>query len=90
MRTDDPGSPLRIQLTEERRLRVLDVLKRYYDEAFDRELSDFQAQGLLDFFVAELGPAVYNQGVRDACAALQEKLTDLEGEVYEPERPHPR
>jgi uncharacterized protein (DUF2164 family) len=38
--------------------------------------------------VAALGPAVYNQGVRDACASLQEKLSDLEGEIYEPERPY--
>jgi uncharacterized protein (DUF2164 family) len=30
---------------------------------------------------------VYNQGVRDACAYMQGKLTDVEGEVYEPETP---
>jgi uncharacterized protein (DUF2164 family) len=30
---------------------------------------------------------VYNQGVRDACAYMQAKLTDVEGEVYEPESP---
>ena len=59
--------------------------KKYLDE-FDEDLSDFRATALLDFFVAQLGPAVYNQGVRDACAALQEKLIDLEGEVYEPDR----
>lgn len=79
---------MRIRLSGERRVRMLDSIKRYFDDYFDEPISDFRAQGLLDFFVAELGPAVYNQGVRDACGALQEKLGDLEGEVYEPERPY--
>lgn len=85
MSEHDRDRPMRIRLADDRRLRVLDALKRHYEEHFDEPLSDFRAQGLLDFFVAELGPAVYNQGVRDACAALQGKLSDLEGEVYEPE-----
>ena len=52
---------------------------------FDEPISPFRAEGLLDFFVRELGPQVYNQGVRDAAAFVQEKLTDIEGEVYERE-----
>jgi uncharacterized protein (DUF2164 family) len=38
-----------------------------------------------DFFVRELGPPLYNQGVRDAAGFMQEKLSDIEGEVYERE-----
>jgi uncharacterized protein (DUF2164 family) len=83
-----PDSPMRIRLSDERRVRMLDSVRRYFEDTFDEPLSDFRAEGLLDFFVGELGPAVYNQGVRDACGALQEKLADLEGEVYEPERPY--
>jgi uncharacterized protein (DUF2164 family) len=40
---------------------------------------------VLDFFVRELGPPVYNQGVRDACGYIQEKLSDIEGDIYERE-----
>ena len=40
---------------------------------------------LLDFFVRELGPPVYNQGVRDASGYMQDKLADIEGEIYERE-----
>jgi uncharacterized protein (DUF2164 family) len=79
---------MRIRLSDERRVQVLDALKRYHEDAFDAPLSAFQAEQLLDFFVAALGPAVYNQGVRDACASIQAKLGDLEGEIYEPERPY--
>ena len=79
------SSPMRIQITDERRTRLLAALKSYFAENLDEPLSDFRAEGLLDFFVRELGPPVYNQAIRDAQAFMQDKLTDLEGEIYEPE-----
>lgn len=78
-------SPLRIRLSPERRARLLRALKDHFAEAFDEPLSDFRAEGLVDFFVRELGPPVYNQGVRDAASAMQAKLSDLDGEIYERE-----
>ncbi len=83
-------SPMRIRLSDDRRIRVLDSLKRHFADHFDESLSDCRARGLIDFFVRELGPPVYNQAIRDATAFLQDKLTDLEGEIYEPEFPNAR
>jgi uncharacterized protein (DUF2164 family) len=85
MAVNPPSSPMRIRLSEERRIRMLDSIKRHFAEHFDESLSDFRAQGLLDFFVRELGPPVYNQAIRDASGFIQDKLADLEGEIYEPE-----
>ncbi len=65
-------------------------LKQYFAEHFDEELSDFRAEGLLDFFVKEIGAPVYNQSIRDAYGFMQDKLTDMEGEFYEPEEPYSR
>jgi uncharacterized protein (DUF2164 family) len=76
---------MRIQLSDDRRANLLRSLRDYFLENFDEPLSDFRGDGLLDFFVEHLGPQVYNQGVRDAHAYMQNKLTDLEGEVYEKE-----
>ena len=78
-------SPMRIRLSPERRARLLSALKEYFSAEFDEPLSDFRAEGLLDFLVRELGPPVYNQGVRDASSFMQSKLADIEGEIYEPE-----
>ena len=78
---------MRIQLSDERRASLIRSLRQYFEEHFDEPLSDFRADGLLLFFLEELGPPVYNQGVRDAHAYMQDKLTDLEGEVYEREIP---
>ena len=67
-------------------MRMLDSIKKYFANNFDEPISDFRAEGLLDLFVRELGPPVYNQAIRDATGYMQEKLGDLEGEIYEPER----
>ena len=78
-------SPMRIRLSPERRASLLRAIKEHFSAEFDEPLSDFRAEGLLDFFVRELGPPVYNQGVRDAASFVQEKLADIDGEVYERE-----
>ena len=76
---------MRVRLTDERRARTLRSVKKFWEETLDQELSDFTAARILDFFVKELGPPVYNQGVRDAAGYLQQKLSDIEGDVYERE-----
>ena len=86
-RGDARESPLRVRLSDERKAALVELVKKYFDEHFDEDISAFRAEALIDFFVRELGPPVYNQGVRDACAYMQGKLTDVEGEVYEPEAP---
>ena len=76
---------MKIRLSPDRRTALLETLTAYYTAEFEETLSAFRAEALLDFFVRELGPPVYNQGVRDAAAFVQAKLTDIEGEVYERE-----
>ena len=61
------------------------AIQAYFAEEFGETLSDFRAERLLEFFIAELGPPVYNQGVRDASSYVQDKLLDIEGEVFERE-----
>ena len=75
----------RIRLAEDRRQQLLAALKSYFNAEFDEPLSDFRAEGLLDFFVGALGPPLYNQGVRDAASYIQSKLMDIDGELYEPD-----
>ena len=77
---------MRIKLSAERRALLVREIKKHFSAEFDETLSDFRCEALLDFFVRELGPPVYNQGVRDAAGFMQAKLADIEGDVYERER----
>jgi uncharacterized protein (DUF2164 family) len=78
-------NPLRIALSDERRSELVSAVRRFLAQEYEIELSEFQARGLLQFFIRQLGAPVYNQAIQDARAFLQDKLTDLEGEFYEPE-----
>ena len=78
------------KLTDDRRDRVLRSIKEYFAETFEDEISDFRADDLLNFFVRELGPPIYNQAIQDSHKFIQDKLIDLEGEFYEPEEPFSR
>lgn len=80
-----PQRQTRISITPERRARLLRAIKQHFTAEFDEPLSDFRAEGLLDFFVRELGPPIYNQGVNDAARFMQERLGDIDGEIHEPE-----
>lgn len=74
-----------LTLDEERRARLVADLRAFYLDSFDEEMSTFRAEQILDFCLASLGPPVYNQAIQDARAFFQQKLDDLDGEVYEPE-----
>ena len=76
---------MRIQLSDERREVLVAEVQQLFSEEFERDLSAFQADRLIDFFLTLIGPPVYNQGVQDARAFVLTKLEDLDGEVYEPE-----
>lgn len=79
---------MRIKLSEERREHLATSTQQLFLDEFERDLSEFQAQRLIDFFMGQMGPAVYNQAIQDARAYVQAKLDDIDGEVYEPEEPH--
>ncbi len=77
--------PMRIKLEGERRESVIRSVKRFFDEEFDQDLSQFRTERIVDFFVRELGAPVYNQAIRDARAFVHGKLDDLDAEFFEPE-----
>jgi uncharacterized protein (DUF2164 family) len=85
MSKPNTDNPLRINLSDERKTAFLNLLTDFYAENFDEELSEFRAERLLNFFVKQLGPPIYNQAIADARAFMFEKLEDLDVEFYEPE-----
>jgi len=76
---------MRIKLSDERREDLSTAVQQLFQDEFERDLSEFQAQRLIDFFMRQLGPPVYNQAIQDARAYVLTKLEDIDGEVYEPE-----
>jgi uncharacterized protein (DUF2164 family) len=74
-----------IELTREARDEAVASIKKYFEENMGEPVGDLAAGGLLNFFLEEVGPAVYNRGVADAQQRLQERLSELDAEVHEEE-----
>ena len=77
---------MRIELTDERKAKMVTAIQSYFRENLDDEIGELGAQLLLEFFIRELGAPVYNQAIRDAHDFIEDKLVDLAGEFYEPEQ----
>ena len=85
MSQENIDNPLRIKLSDDRRVALINLIKEFYLESFDEKLSEYRAERLLDFCIKQLGPPIYNQAIADARAFMLQKLEDLDVEFYEPE-----
>jgi uncharacterized protein (DUF2164 family) len=60
-------------------------IRRFFADEMEDDIGDLKAARVLEFFVKEIGPSVYDQAIADAQAFLQDKVSDLGGVHYEPE-----
>ena len=72
-----------ISLPDEARKQSIESIRRYAREKLESEMGDLQAMLLLEFFLEEVAPTVYNQAILDAQAFLQERTGELETTCYE-------
>lgn len=74
-----------MKLEDQTRKRLIASIKRYADEELEIEVGDLKAGLLLDYFLGEIGPTVYNSAIKDAQAYFWDKIEDLEGSCYKEE-----
>ena len=65
------------------------LVKRLRDE-LDIEVAPMDGQRLLDLLAESFGAAYYNQGLRDAQAAVQARVDDIAEAIAGLEQPEPR
>ena len=74
-----------IELTKEARKQAIASIERYFAENMEEKIGNVAAGGLLGFFLEEIGPSVYNQGVSDTQERLQARVAEVDIEVHEDE-----
>ena len=60
-------------------------IQRYVAEELEQDIGDLKAGLMLDFFLKEIAPTVYNGAVADAQTYMRDRLADLEGACSVPE-----
>ena len=71
-----------LEITGPLRSQAIASVQRYAEENLGEPLGELAAGNLLDFFLAEVAPLVYNQAVTDVQERLQHRVGELHGEVY--------
>jgi uncharacterized protein (DUF2164 family) len=71
-----------IELTKEARAQAIASLRRYFEENMAEGIGELPAGLLLNYFLEEVGPAVYNRAIVDAQARMERMAADLGGELF--------
>ncbi|WP_278246103.1 DUF2164 family protein [Clostridium hydrogeniformans] len=66
-----------IKLNKEKRFEMINSIKEYFFNNENEELGDLRASLLLDFFLEELAPEIYNEGISMCYSQLSSSLEDL-------------
>ena len=74
-----------IELNKDARKQAVLSIERYFLDNMGEKIGNIQAAALLNFFVEEIGPCIYNQAVLEVQERLQTRIMELDIEVHEDE-----
>ena len=74
-----------IELSNHARAQAIASIQQYFERNMPESIGELPAGLMLDFFVQEIGPTIYNIAIADAQARLTMRVADLSGELYEDE-----
>jgi len=69
----------KFKLTKELKEQIVVDIQKYFAEERDEEIGNLSAELLLGFMIEKIGPAIYNQAIRDAHSLVSKKIEDLYG-----------
>ncbi|MFP5236798.1 MAG: DUF2164 domain-containing protein [Acidobacteriota bacterium] len=70
-----------IELSKDARAQAIASIQHYFEQNFEA-IGNLAAGQMLDFFVEEIGPAIYNRAIADAQARMVSRAGDLTGELF--------
>ena len=74
-----------IELPKEARTEAVASIERYFRENMEEKIGNIAAAALLNFFIEEIGPSIYNQAVADVQERLLQRVTEVDIECHEDE-----
>lgn len=64
-------------IADDKKRVAMDELIRFFEKERDEVIGRIAAEQLLSFFLETVGPEIYNQGIRDAKSALENRMDEL-------------
>jgi uncharacterized protein (DUF2164 family) len=76
-----------IKLPKEEKAEIIKNIQNYFEEERSETIGDLSAEQFIDFMIKELGPYIYNKAITDARVLINEKINQIEDELYSLEKP---
>lgn len=76
-----------LTIPDEARKQAVGSIRRYFSEELDQDIGELKAGLVLDYFLREIGPTVYNRAIADARTYFEARSADLESVCYQAEFP---
>jgi uncharacterized protein (DUF2164 family) len=73
---------MNIELSKQMRADAVASIQRYFDENMPEGIGELPAGMLLNYFLEEIAPVVYNKAIADAQGRMQQRALDLSGELF--------
>ncbi|NBI07429.1 DUF2164 domain-containing protein [Senegalia massiliensis] len=67
----------KIKINKDKKLIMIGKIKDYFLKERGDDLGDLAAELVLDFFIEELAPDIYNTAIEDSYTYINDKLQDL-------------
>jgi len=74
-----------ITLNKDARATAVLSIERYFKDELDEKIGNIRAGALLNFFIEEIGPSIYNQAVAEVQERLMNRVTEIDIECHEDE-----
>ena len=72
-----------MELSKQEIEQIIPSLRKYCKEELEHEISEMRAKFLLDYFMKEIAPFAYNQGVKDAEQYCRAKVEGMSAICFE-------
>jgi len=76
-----------IKLPKEQKEQLVHSLQTYFKSERAETIGNLEAEQMIDFMIAEMGPFVYNKAIEDARTVINQKMLQIEDELYTLEKP---
>ncbi|PLT31913.1 DUF2164 domain-containing protein [Peribacillus deserti] len=78
---------MRMNLSKEQKNILVEKIQEFFRQEHGDELGNLAGENFLEFIYREIGPHIYNSGINDAKALVQDRMLNIDEDLSSLERP---
>lgn len=71
-----------MKFPKEQREQIIDQIQEYFEKERGESLGHLAADNMLEFFMAQISPYIYNHALEDCRQLVTQRMVSLEDDIY--------